>query len=357
MKNALDNWLHPYIRDPETLNLWACLLVIFILFECIGFLLTPVFLSLVIAYLLHWPVVFLQRLYFSRIAAVWVVYSVFMGCIIGLYVLVMPLIVQQLHNLLAELPQVTTHTQALLNYLHNHYPGYLSLEQIQGITLEVKQWMHYLAHWILSTLLISIPDLIALSIYIVLVPLLIYFFLMDHKEILNWVAEFLPEHRRLIVEVWTEVYTKTGHYARGKAIEIIIVWIITALVFSWMRLPYSMLLGFMTGLSVVIPYIGTVIVTVPVVLVGFMEWGWSQQLVYMLTAYTVINVLDSHLLFPFLFAEAMSLHPVAIMVSTLVFGGLFGFWGVFLCIPLAVLTNSVLNIIKRFQTHNTISLE
>ena len=174
---------------------------------------------------------------------------------------------------------------------------------------------------------------------------------MDQDKILNWIVEFLPQRRRLILDVWKEVYTKTGHYVRGKALEILIVWVVTAVIFSAMQLPYAMLLGLLTGLSAAVPYIGTVVVTVPVVMVGFLEWGWSHELFYLLAVYAAINLLDSHLLFPFLFSEAMSLHPIAIMTATLVFGGLLGFWGVFFSIPLAVLANSMLNTMK--QVHVT----
>jgi putative permease len=350
MNNTLRSWLNPLVSHPERLNLWACLLVTVFVVKCIGPLLSPIILSLVIAYLLQWLVVFLQRhLHLPHRAAVLITYFAFLGAIVGLYGLIMPLVLRQLQSLLTQLPQLTVRSQAVFTYLHERYPGHISEEQIQSLTGEVRNLMNSCGQWILSSLITSIPDLIALSIYLVLAPLLIYFFLMDQHQILGWIAGFLPQRRRLILEVWTEVYTKTGHYVRGKVVEILIVWVVTAIIFSWMQLPYAILLGLLTGLSAAVPYVGTVVVTVPVAMVGFLEWGWSQELFYLLAVYGLINFLDSHLLFPFLFAEAMSLHPVAIMVATLVFGGLLGFWGVFFSIPLAVLTDSVLNTIKRSQ--------
>ena len=59
-------------------------------------------------------------------------------------------------------------------------------------------------------------------------------------------------------------------------------------------------------------------------------------------AYLVIQALDGNLLVPLLFGEVVSLHPVAIIVAILVFGGLWGFWGVFFAIPLATLVNAIL---------------
>jgi putative permease len=350
MNNTLLAWLNPLFSNPERLNLWACLIVVALICQYAGPLLTPVMLSIVIAYLLQWPVTFFQRrLRLPHQAAVFITYFTFLGAVIGLYGLIMPLVLRQLHNLLTQLPQLTTRSHEVLAFLHEQYPSYISAEQTQSLTSEVRHLMNYCTQWILSTLITSIPDLIALSVYLVLVPLLIYFFLMDHELILGWISEFLPRRRRLIIEVWKEVYTKTGHYVRGKAVEILIVWIATAIIFAAMKVPYAMLLGLLTGLSAAIPYVGTVIVAVPVVMVGFLEWGWSQQLLYLLVVYITINFVDSHVLFPLLFAESMALHPVAIMVATLIFGGLLGFWGIFFSIPLAVLADSVFNTFKQSQ--------
>lgn len=354
MNTTLRTWLHPYFSNPERFNLWICLLFISATFACLGNIIAPVMVAIIIAYLLQWPISFLQRLRVPRIVAVLLVYTLFMGIIISLCGLMVPMLLKQLQHLLKALPKITTHTQTLLDYLHERHPHYISADQVQSLTIELKQAMNYSGQWIVSTSLTSIPDIFALSIYLVLVPLLVYFFLMDQQPIIDWIVGFLPKQRRLILEVWTEVYTKTGHYVRGKAVEVVIVWIITSGAFAWMQLPYAMLLGLLTGVSVIIPYIGAVIVTIPIVIVGFLEWGWSPDFAYLLIVYTIITVLDAHLLFPLLFAEAMSLHPVAIMIATLVFGGLLGFWGVFLSIPLAVLAKSVLNTLK--QSH-PLSLE
>jgi len=354
MNTSLRAWLNPYLSNPERVNLWGCLLLFILAIVCLGDAMTPVIVAIIIAYLLQWPISFLRRLHFPRIVAVLLVYSIFMSLVIGLWGLIIPLLLKQLKNLLAELPQITTRIQILLLHLHEKYPQYISLEQIQSLTAESKQVVNYAIQWILSMSLTSIPNMIVLSIYLVLVPLLVYFFLMDQQKILTWLVSFLPQQKQLITEVWTEVYTKTGHYVRGKALEIIIVWVITTGSFAWLELPYSMLLGLLTGISVVIPYIGAVLVTIPIVIVGFLEWGWSPDFGYLLGIYGLINLLDANILFPLLFAEAMALHPVAIMIATLVFGALLGFWGIFFSIPLAVLAKTLLNIIRQ---SNALSIE
>ena len=99
----------------------------------------------------------------------------------------------------------------------------------------------------------------------------------------------------------------------------------------------------MVGLSVIIPYIGAAVVTIPVLVVGLFQWGWGSEFYWLFIVYCVIQALDGNVLVPLLFSETVNLHPVAIILAVLMFGGLWGFWGVFFAIPLATLVKAVLN--------------
>ena len=103
------------------------------------------------------------------------------------------------------------------------------------------------------------------------------------------------------------------------------------------------LLGVLVGFSVLIPYIGAAAVTLPVAMVGLFQWGLAPDFWWLLVAYGIIQALDGNVLVPVLFSEAVNLHPVAIIVAVLVFGGLWGFWGIFFAIPLATLVKAVWN--------------
>jgi len=74
-------------------------------------------------------------------------------------------------------------------------------------------------------------------------------------------------------------------------------------------------------------------------------------------AYAVIQLLDGNVLVPVLFSEVVSLYPVAIIIAVLVFGGIWGFWGVFFAIPLATLVNAVLRAWPREEEPSGASLE
>ena len=131
-----------------------------------------------------------------------------------------------------------------------------------------------------------------------------------------------------------------GNYVRGKFWEILVVTAACTPVFGVMGLKYAVLLAILIGLSVLVPYIGAAVVTVPVLLIAYAQWGWTNEFFYLMLAYGIVQGLDGVVLVPLLFSEVVNLHPIQIIVSILLFGGLWGFWGVFFAIPLATLVSA-----------------
>ena len=185
--------------------------------------------------------------------------------------------------------------------------------------------------------------------YIILVPLLIFFFLKDKKLIMGWLGRFLPKRREIIQDVWYEVDIQIGNYIRGKFSEILVVWLLTFIPLHIFNLQYSLLLSFMVGLSVLIPYIGATVVTIPVLVVAYMQYGLTGDFYWVVGLYFVVQILDGNVIVPLIFSEAVNIHPVALIIAVLVFGGLWGFWGIFFAIPLATVVKAVMEAWRRYQ--------
>ena len=239
--------------------------------------------------------------------------------------------------------------QELLLRLPEQYPELISEDYIWQLISTIKEGFSELGQSVLSVSVASIPAIISLLVYLVLVPLMIFFFLKDKHIILEWLGRFLPKERQLVNEIWSEMDAQIGNYVRGKFNEIIIVGAVSYIAFVILGLNYASLLGILVGLSVLIPYVGAAVVTLPIALVGYFQWGISPEFAWLMIWYGVIQFLDGNVLVPILFSEAVNLHPVAIIVAILV-GGLWGFWGVFFAIPLATLVKALINI---WPTHDT----
>jgi len=222
------------------------------------------------------------------------------------------------------------------------YPELVNPTQVEQILAAVRTEVLAFGEKVIRFSLDTVVDVLSVVVYAVVVPILVFFLLKDKRHILDWAKTYLPAPQSLSSRVWNEMDLKVSQYLRGKLIEIGVVWVVTFFAFALFGLQYALLLSFLVGLSVIIPYVGAVVVTVPVLLVGAFQWGLSPEFAYLALTYLVIQFLDGNLLVPLLFSEAVDLHPAAILAAILIFGGLWGVWGVLFAIPLASLIDVVL---------------
>jgi putative permease len=343
MFQVVSNWFRRNFSDPEALGLFFFLLIMILLLEFFGNILMPVIISIVIAYLLNSVVKWLEHLHFPRWLAFSVVYLFFISLLVVFVIVLLPLLWKQMSNLLAELPKSFAKAQTWLTHIMQLYPKLFTGDPLTHITGFLKEQTVKIGQSALTYSLSSIPGIIETVIYFVLVPLLVFFFLKDGRSIADWFARYLPTNRGLIRTVWMEVNNKIAAYVRGRVMEVIIVALASMISFGLLGMQYAFLIGALVGVSVIVPYLGAIIVTVPVVIIALMQWGFNAHFGYVIITYGVIIALDANVLFPLLFSETMDLHPIVIILSVLVFGGIWGFWGVFFAIPLATLVNAVLN--------------
>jgi len=341
MIKVIKKWFHRYFSDPQAVLLAILLLASFTILMTMSEMLAPVLASLVIAYLLDGICGNLQRWHFPRILAVFLVYSTFILLLVFVIVVLLPLVSYQLTELIGKLPYMFEEGNKMLKALPEKYE-FISVGQVEGIISSIPK-VEDISQTVLSFGFSSIPVLISLVVYSILVPLLVLFFLIDKEKIFSWFIGFLPKEHTVAKQIWREMDAQMGNYVRGKVNEIILVGTVTYFPFAYFGLNFASLLAVLVGLSVIVPYIGAIIVTFPVLIVAYFQWGIGSEFFWVMGSYLVIQTLDGNVLVPLLFSEAVNLHPVAIIVAVLVFGGLWGVWGVFFAIPLATLVKALLS--------------
>ncbi len=335
-------WFKRTFADPQVVILGLFLLLGFAVVFGPGRYLTPVFASIVIAYLLEAVVMRLERVGMPRLAAVIVVFMLFLATLFFLLFGLVPMLSKQLTALIQQFPNYISQGQDMLQQLPERYPQMVSEQQIDKIIADVGSELAGLGQQLLSWSLASVASALGLLIFLVLMPVLVFFFLKDKQGLIQWFVSYLPRERHLVSSVWTDVEAQIANYVRGKVAEIVIVSAVAYVTFVVLGLQYAALLATLVGFSVLIPYIGATVITLPIALVAFFQWGWGWDFGQIMIAYAIIQALDGNVLVPLLFSEAVNLHPVAIIVAILIFGGLWGFWGVFFAIPLATLVQAVL---------------
>ncbi len=344
MIKVLKTWYERNFADPQVVIL--ALILFFgalIIFVMSGHL-KPVLVSIVIAYLLDGMVAKLIRIKVPYLLAVSIVTILSITFFLISMLVLMPMLSQQLGQLFQEIPNMLARGQQILSQLPQQYPDYVSESQVNDLVSNVSLKVTTFGQSILKASLSSVVGVITFVVYLILVPLLVFFFLKDKYIILYWGCGFLPKERKLVSQVWHELHIKIASYIRGKFIEILIVWFFTLAVFLYMDLNYSVLLSVLVGLSVIIPYVGATIVTLPVALIAYFQWGIGTEFWYLMIGYGVVQFLDGNIVVPLLFSEVVNLHPVAIIVAVVFFGSIWGIWGVFFAIPLATLIQAVLHV-------------
>ncbi|UIV25750.1 AI-2E family transporter [Escherichia coli] len=345
MLEMLMQWYRRRFSDPEAIALLVILVAGFGIIFFFSGLLAPLLVAIVLAYLLEWPTVRLQSIGCSRRWATSIVLVVFVGILLLMAFVVLPIAWQQGIYLIRDMPGMLNKLSDFAATLPRRYPALMDAGIIDAMAENMRSRMLTMGDSVVKISLASLVGLLTIAVYLVLVPLMVFFLLKDKEQMLNAVRRVLPRNRGLAGQVWKEMNQQITNYIRGKVLEMIVVGIATWLGFLLFGLNYWLLLAVLVGFSVLIPYIGAIC--------GDHSGGWRGRYSSLapgtefwscFAVYLIIQSgLDGNLLVPVLFSEAVNLHPLVIILSVVIFGGLWGFWGVFFAIPLATLIKAVIH--------------
>lgn len=343
-------WLRSLLSDTQMLILLLVLGIGAAIVLSIGDLLAPVIASVIIAFLLEGLIRPLERFGCPRRTAIILVFGLFIFFLAFLLIALVPLLITQISELTDNIPKIIAQAQRALHHIPKKFP-ILTEAHINAMLDSLTPQLSLYSRQILSFSLSSVRSVFSFLVYLLLMPVMVFFFLKDKERILAWITGFLPQDHSLAHGVWTEVEKQAGNYVRGRIWEILIVWLATYACFLATGLDYAMLLSLFVGLSVIIPYIGAVVVTVPVIIIAYIQWGFGSEFAWFMAAYLTVQMLDANLLVPLLLSGAVNLHPLASIIGILIFGGIWGFWGVFFAIPLVCLIQVVLQAWRSRRCH------
>ena len=321
---------------PERLLL-VYLLVILVVLYFIGDVLLPALLALVGAYLLERPVQWLQAAGLRRVQAVCGAMLAVTALMWWLLATLLPLVWLQGLAFLNALPDLAATGRVYLDQLWSAQNNWVSERQLTLVLQRLEAQSLSFLNTLLASSLDGVAGVFYALVYLVLLPMMVFFLLKDKDSLVHGLHHWLPGTGHLLRPAWQELDHQLLGYIQGKLLELVLLALACFLLFSAFALPYALLLAILVGLSVFIPYLGIAVVTVPVVLVCVGLWGLGSTSGWLLLIYLLLQVLDAYLLVPMLFGRVVDINPFYIMLAVLVFGGLFGFWGVVFAIPLASL--------------------
>ena len=336
-------FLKKIFSNEETIVFSFVILCAFLMMTFFGSVLTPFLISIVVAYLLVGVQKKIESFNISSKWALVITFAIFIVTGAAMLVWLLPILYTQLQAFVLDVPELFNNFLEFVSTLPAKFPELVTSEQITVFFQAVSSELSSITQNIVKSSIAGIQSTITILLYIILFPILVFFFLFDRKNIMDGLSKLVPGNREMFSNIWTEMDMQLSNYVRGKTTEIFVVGLCAAIIFSLVGLKYSALLSVLVGLSVVIPYVGAFLVTVPVVIVGLLQFGLTSEFYILITLYLLLQILDGNLLVPIIFSDAVKLHPVAIILAVFIFGSMFGFWGVFFAIPMATFIKAVWN--------------
>ena len=339
MINFLKNFFDRYFYDDEQYAALFILSIGIIILYFLGGIIAPVLVSILIAYILNGLMSFMEEKGNSRILSLSVTLFVFGLFYLSIF-LFLPFLSRQILLLVSDIPQIY---ESVNLFLSNQLAGYpLQSNQLDEVIINAFSYIPTLFQNALLQLNSGFSAVMNALLYLIIVPFLVFFLLKDRDVFMNYAEILLPKKKNLLTKIWKDLNIQLYGYLRGKGLEMIIVALATGFVFYFQGVNYSIILAILVGLSVLIPYVGAILVTIPVVLIGLFQWGLDSSFYIFITSYLIIQALDGNVLMPLLLGREVKLHPVVIITAVLIFGGIWGFWGLLLAIPIATFLRAIM---------------
>ena len=343
MINHLSNILKRIFSNEETIVFSLIILLTLIIFSLFIGVLTPFIISVIVAYLLVGLQKKIETYNVSEHLATILAFSIFIIIGAAMFIWLIPLLYVQLQSFVLDIPRLFNEFLNFVSTIPAAFPDLVDSDQISVFFQAVSSELSSITQNIVKSSISGIQSTITVLLYIILFPILVYFFLFDRKNIIEGCLKIIPGDRAMLSQVWSEMDVQLSNYVRGKVLEIFIVGIAAAVLFASFGLNYGALLAVLVGLSVLIPYVGAFSITIPIIIIGILQFGLGSQFYLLIGLYLLLQFLDGNLLVPIIFSEAVKLHPIVIILAVFLFGSMFGFWGVFFSIPLATFIKAVWN--------------
>jgi len=301
-------------------------------------LLAPFAAAFLLAYLLEPLCSLLERLGIPRVVASLMAIVLGTGLVVGLVAIGLPVLDREWAKIQARLPDLLAQAYGLV------YPPLASLGLPLDDTAALRQKLMDLlsgqtgavSEKLLTTLQSGLHLLVSLLGWLVLVPVILFFLLKDWAQLLSKTLLLVPpRHQQAVRETGESIHLMLRSYLRGQALVMLALAVYYAVALLLAGLQSWLSIGLLSGLLVFIPYAGFALAALVATVSATLELGLWPGLLTVLVVYGLGQLLESFVLTPKLIGERIGLHPLAVIFALMFFGGLFGFLGVLLALPLA----------------------
>lgn len=321
-----------------------------------GAVLTPFVVSIGMAYVIAPLVAWLAARRVPRGLAIALVVLPLIGVVTMVVLISGPQLVDQAQAMVTRLPGFAQRTVewlagfgdrlATLPFLNREQRNWLNRLDAEKLGVILQGWAQILLHNLANVglgVLSHIGNILGFLAFVVVVPVVTFYLLLDWTKFTAAIEGLIPSAQRAPVMAFVQEYDHAlGRYIRGQLIEATLVGTLTTVSFLILGVPSALLLGVIAGVFNLIPFVGFTASIIPALVVALTMDDPAGGLIRVVGTFAAIQFLDGNITGPRIVGNSVGLHPIWIMIALTLSGALFGFLGLLIAIPLAVLTKMVL---------------
>ncbi|WP_303969214.1 AI-2E family transporter [Sporosarcina ureae] len=296
----------------------------------------PVIMAGILFYLLNPLIDWLERKKVPRIGGIVTVFLVIIGLVVWGIIILIPIIREQTISLIENWPTYWNRLIEQVDHLLNSTIFSQLQTQLAGVNANVIKSISEQANQVMDSTFSGIGSVVGtvtnLVIALVTMPILLFFLLKDGRSLPYHVMKLLPTKTRIpMYNLLKEINTQISQYIRGQLLVAFFVGLIFWIGFAIIGLEYAVLLAIVAGLLNLVPYLGSFMAMIPIVIVAIVASPF--MLVKVLIVFAIEQLLEGRLIQPLILGSNLKIHPVTIIIVLLTAGKLFGVPGVILGIP------------------------
>ncbi|MGT2771780.1 AI-2E family transporter [Streptococcus marimammalium] len=302
----------------------------------ISIIMLPIVISALFYYLLDPIVSFLKKKGLNKMASITIVFILVFGLLILGIASIIPTLQTQITSFINDLPDYITKLETQLtellkdDRLEAMRPqlsemidnfSQTAIDFVQSFSSQAVDWASRFA-----------SALTKIMLALLISPFILFYLLRDSNQIKGAVVSYLPTKiRKPMARILTDVNKQLSGYVQGQVTVAIVVGLMFSIMFNIIQLPYAFTLGIMAGFLNMIPYLGSFLAMVPVIILAIVDG--PIMLIKVIVVFTIEQTIEGRFVTPLVLGSKLNIHPITILFILLTTGSMFGLWGVLLGIP------------------------
>ena len=295
-------------------------------------LLVPMMLSGFMYYLLRPLVSFLESKKLGRALSILLIYLVFIGLFVLFWVLVWPTLREQIQNFIDNTPYLVQGLQNQFNKLQNDPSLSRFFKGDTDLATRLSEYLNDAITWVTNSMSNLIGVISSIVVVIATLPIILYYMLKDGHKLSPILQSLIPrKYRKEGQDILKDIDSALSGFIVTRVLLNVVLGVMLYIGFLFIGLPYSLLLAVISIPLNFIPYVGSLLAAIPVIIVGFIES--PSMALWSLVIIVVAQQIQDNVLSPIIYGKSLDVHPLTTVLLVLVGGDFFGIIGVLIALP------------------------